>query len=366
MAFLNNISFNPNSIRDLRELISTSVWTDEDFRKYVNLKAAMNGEGIGLIGDLEDIGKSGSGCSPTYETPSMANSQKVWALGDWQIPLELCYTDIEGTIAEYSMKTGTDVADLTDTDFMNIVLQPALEKAVRRMFMRFAWFGDTAADTIANGGNLTNGTDKKLFNVCDGLFKRLFAIGTNDSNRVETIAANSQNTYAAQKSAILTQGVATTLFDNIIYNAPASVKSNPNAVIMCTRGLADALARDVKAVYKINMKWETIFTGFDIAEYDGVKVGRIALWDEIIAAYEDTGAAYYRPYRAVFADPENLLVGIRTYRRNIATPDGQQSVPDLFEGFDIWFEKKDRTTNIFAQGKIGTLIAEDDKVQLAY
>ena len=55
-TFLNNISFRPDDIRDLRDLIITTLWTDEDFRKYVNLKPAMNGENIGFVGDLGDIG----------------------------------------------------------------------------------------------------------------------------------------------------------------------------------------------------------------------------------------------------------------------------------------------------------------------
>lgn len=366
MAFFNNISFHPDDIRDLRDLIITTLWTDEDFRRYINLRSAMNGENIGFVGDLGELGTKGAGCDPTYITPSLPNSQKVWELGDWEIPLEICYKDLEGTIAEYTMNTGTDVADLTGTDFMNIILYPALEKAVRRMFWRLAWFSDKNADVIANGGVLTAGTDPDLFKVCDGLFKRLFAIGTADATRVVTIAANAQTTYAAQKAAILTAGVATGIFDQLKLNAPAQVVSNPNAMILCTRGLADALAYDVKVQYKNIMKWETIFEGFDVAEYDGVKVARISIWDEMINAFENTGTAWNKPYRAVYSDTENLLVGVRTNRRSIETPDGTQSIPDLFEGFDVWFDRKSRTNNIYASGKIGTLIREDNKVQLAY
>lgn len=365
-TFLNNISFRPDDIRDLRDLIITTLWTDEDFRKYVNLRPAINGENIGFVGDLGDIGTKGASCNPEYTSPSLPNSQKVWALGDWETALQICYKDIEGTIAEFTMNTGTDIADLTGTDFMSIILEPAIEKAVRRMFWRLAWFSDTAAANIADGGVLTAGVDPNLFKVCDGLFKRLFAIGTADATRVTTIAANAQTTYALQKSAILTQGVATGIFDAMKLNAPSQVVSNPNSILLCTRSLADALAYDVKQTYKTIMPWTTIFEGFDVAEYDGVKVARISLWDEMINAYENTGTKWNKPHRAVFTDIENLLVGVNTKRRNINTPDGAQSIPDLFEGFDVWFDRKTRTNNIYASGKIGTLVREDNKVQLAY
>lgn len=366
MAYLNNISFRPDDIRDLRDLIITTLWTDEDFRKYVNLKPAMNGENIGFVGDLGEVGKKGGNCNPTFASASLPNSQKVWTLGGWEIPIEICFEEIEATIAEWSMNTGTDAQDLTNTDFMNIILYPAIEKAVRRMFWRIAWFGDTAADTIANGGVLTNGTDKTLFTMCDGLFKRLFAIGTADANRVTAIAANAQTTYALQKSALLTSGVATGIFDAMKMNAPAQVASNPNAIILCTRSLADALAYDVKQTYKTIMPWTTVFEGFDIAEYDGVKVARVSIWDELINAFENTGTKWNKPHRAVYSDIENLLVGVRTKRRNIETPDGSQTIPDLFEGFDVWFDKNTRTNKVYASGKIGTLVREDNKVQLAY
>ena len=72
----------------------------------------------------------------------------------------------------------------------------------------------------------------------------------------------------------------------------------------------------------------------------------------MINQYEDTGAKWNKPFRAVFANPENLIIGC----------DANDPISDL----DIWFEKKERKNMIYATGKLDTKIAQDDLVHMAY
>ena len=58
------------------------------------------------------------------------------------------------------------------------------------------------------------------------------------------------------------------------------------------------------------------------------------------------------PYRAVFCNPKQLLVG---------TP--QDS---LISDLDIWFSKKERRNYIYSTGKIGTAILEENLIHAAY
>ena len=60
---------------------------------------------------LGDVGKNASGCSPTYENINVTGIEKTWELGDYQIPLKICYEDLENTIAKYSLNTGTGGGD---------------------------------------------------------------------------------------------------------------------------------------------------------------------------------------------------------------------------------------------------------------
>ena len=118
------------------------------------------------------------------------------------------------------------------------------------------------------------------------------------------------------------------------------------------KGFTDALHHDIKVKYHINLPWTTIFEGFDVTEFDGVKIARVAIWDRIIKAYENTGTALNKPYRLVYADPRNLMVG--------SNADG------LLSELDIWFEKKERMNYWYATGKLDTQLLEEDLVQAAY
>ena len=142
-----------------------------------------NGKKAGFIGEMEDIGVAGSGCDPEYKKVAIAAAQKEWEIGDWQIPLEMCYTDLENTIAKYCLKTGTNIGDLTSTEYMDGIVLPKLSEAMMKMMWRFTWFGDKSAASVTGGGQITDGVNIELFKTCDGFFKRLFAICTNNAEQ---------------------------------------------------------------------------------------------------------------------------------------------------------------------------------------
>lgn len=349
---LENLTLSERDIQDLRELVALTVLKNEDFGKFVNIKTGIrHGDQLGFIGEMSALGKSGAGCNPEYGKLSIENSEKRWSLGDWEIAKEICYKELEGTIAELAFKTGTDIADLTGTQFASQILEPALEVAVQKMIWRIGWFNDKSAAHVDDGGVITDGVDLELMNVEDGLFKRIFTqVAANGAQRTE-IAANGQSTAAAQKTALWTKGVATGIVDTVLADADARIAEN-GGILMMTRGMANALANDIKKVYNTQLKWETVFSGFDVTEYDGVQVARIGVWDEMIRTYENDGTKLNLPYRIVYGNPQNFLVGT-----------GGSAI---FDKFDIWFERKARTNNIYATGKIGTLIAEETLFQAAY
>lgn len=349
---LENLTLSERDIQDLRELVALTVLKDEEFSKYVNIKTGIrHGDQLGFIGEMSAIGKSGAGCNPEYGKLSIENSEKRWSLGDWEIAKEICYKELEGTIAELAFKTGTDIADLTGTQFASQILEPALDVAVRKMIWRISWFNDKNAAHVSDGGVITDGVDLELMNIEDGFFKHIFTqVAANSAQRTE-IAANGQASAAAQKTALWTKGVATGIVDTVLVDADSRIAEN-GGILMMTRGMANALSNDIKKVYNTQLKWETIFSGFDVTEYDGVQVARIGVWDEMIRTYENNGTKLNLPYRIVYGNPQNFLVGT--------------GGTAIFDKFDIWFERKARTNNIYATGKIGTLIGEENLFQAAY
>jgi hypothetical protein len=349
---LNNLLLEEKDITDLRQLIALTILQDEDFKKYTRIVPAVNGEKVGFIGDMMDVGVAGGGCNPNYQAATIANSEKKWELGDWEIALELCYKDVEGTIAEYTLRTGAQIGDLTGTQFLNEIIRPALERQMKRMYWRLGWFGDKNAQNIGDGGIITDSKDVKFITPADGFFKRIFAQGTANASQVTAIAANAKATFAEAKAAMIVKGVATDLVDKVLMDADARISEQPDAMLMMTKVMADALAWDLKKTYNANLEWNTIFEGFDVAEYNGVQVARIGIWDQMIRAYENSGTKLNKPYRVVYGSPQNFVTGIPG--------------ADLSTELDIWVDRKARTTNIYSTGKIGTILVEDGMFQAAY
>lgn len=347
---LEKLKLEPENLASIKDAVQETFYNDEDFSSFVNIMKVKNDDPIALIGEMEMVGKKGGGCDPTYEEKGIANSQKRWELGQWEIPIKICYEALKGSIAEYSLKTGTAIGDLTSTDFMTIYTD-ALQRAMQQMIWRFGWFGDKeAALAGSGGGKLTAGSDVSMFNVCDGLFKRIFTATATKNHTA--IAANSKATAAEQISELRKSGAATTLVDTILMDADTRIVDDSDAVLLMTRSLADALTYDLKKTYHDIMPWEKLFDGFEVATYNGVKIARVGIWDRMIKAYEKGEATINLPHRAVFCNPKHLMIGT----------DADNLISDL----DIWFDKKERRNYLYATGKIGTALLEEDMIHAAY
>mgnify|MGYP001025578783 FL=1 len=358
----NQFTVDNGAITDLRELLFLTVYDDPDIDLTVTTKTGVtNGQKLGYINDLGDVGEKGGGCDPAYTSVNITGIQKEWELGGWEIPKEICYEDLENTIAESSLNTGTDIAYLQDTPYWDVVLMPLLEKAIREMFWRIVWFGDKDAKNIADGGILKAGIKPSLFTMCDGLWKRLQAIIAANPKQQTKIAANTATetvsstdtvTYAAQKNGLLTPGTAIKIFDTLLSDADSRIFDDSKAAIFCTTSMFKALRTDIVERYgKTTMPFENVGAGITLSEYDGRPIYAIDIWDRMIAKYEDNGTALNCPHRAIVCSPENLFVGTND--------------KDKIANLSISFNDKDRKNYIYAASKIGTLVGEDALVQVA-
>ena len=349
----NQFTVDNGAITDLRELLFLTVFDDPDIDLTVTTKTGVtNGEKLGYINDLGDVGEKGGGCDPTYTSVNITGVQKEWELGGWEIPKELCYEDLENTIAESSLNTGTEIAYLQDTPYWDVILMPLLEKAIREMFWRIVWFGDKDAKNIADGGILKAGIKPSLFTMCDGLWKRLQAIIAANNKQRTIIAANEETTYQAQKSGLLTPGTAIKIFDTLLSDADSRIFDDDKSAIFCTNSLFKALRTDIVERYgRTTMPFENVGAGITLSEYDGRPIYAIDIWDRMIAKYEDTGTALTCPHRAIVCSPENLFVGTND--------------KDKIANLSISFNDKDRKNYLSAASKIGTLVGEDELIQVA-
>lgn len=346
------------AIKDLRELMFTSTFEDPDIENVVTKKTGVeNGKKLGYIDRMQEVGRKGTGCKPTYERVTITGIEKTWELGEWEVPLELCYQEIEDTIGKEGLKSGADKADLQDTPYWDIVLIPLLKKALIRMYWRLIWFGDTAAENVSDGGIITDGVKTNLFTATDGLWKRLFALcAANDAQRTE-VTANQAATVDAQKQAMKASGYAVQLFDDLLSDADSRIFDDSKACIMCTNSMYKALRNDLVDKYgKYTMTVKQVAAGIKLTEYDGVDIIVLDIWDRMIKEFEKKTSggktSLNLPHRAVVCSPTNLFAG---------TED-----KDTIASLSMKFDDTDRMNRIFASSTLGTLLGEDELFQVAY
>ena len=344
------------AIRDLNELLFTSVFNDPDLERVITpMTNVENGKKLGYVDRMGDVGTEGGGCNPTYTNVEITGFEKTWELGKWQIPKSICYEDLEDTIARYGMNEGTEKADLQDTPYWDKFLMPLLQSAITDMFWRLAWFGDKTAKNVSDGGNITDGINLKLLTVCDGLWKRLQAIiAANPGQQVE-VTANSQANYKQQKTALRAKGYAVGVMDDLLSEADGRIFDKPDHGIFMTNSFFKALRNDVKNLNNIQMPVETIMSGIKLSEYDGHPVIVLDIWDRMIKKYESSGTGdnlkLNCPHRAVLCSPQNLFVGT--------------SDKDRYASLTVKFDDRQRDNFIYAESNLGTLVGEDELVQVA-
>lgn len=347
-----NLTKDNGAVKSLRDLLVLTNFVDESLEQFFTfVQNVQNGQKLGWTGEMEDVGWAGAPCNPTYKDVTVQAAEKTWNIGQWSVPLKWCYEDFMNTIAEYALKTGTDIGDLTSTEIMDVIIYPALDLAIKRMFWRFIWFGDKEAQNVSTG-QITDGVDVELFKPCNGFWKQLFAIGAANAGQRVNIAANSEASTAAQLSGIKTANVAIGIFDSLLENADPRIAAMEGAAIYCTKSLGDALTKDLKREYKEILTWEQIFKGLDVTEYNGVMVYRVSIWDRFIQKYQNNGTKLNLPHRAIYGSPKQLFVG---------SP-ANQIISDL----EIWFNQDERVTKAYSAGRLGCLIGEDNLFQLAY
>lgn len=350
---LNDLTVSNGAIDSLKKLIIARVFNNPELERFFTLyRNVHNGDKVGYLGGMSDVGWVGGGCEPTYRQATIQMLEKVWEIGKWEIPLKLCYEDLENTIAEYCLKTGTEIADLQQTEYMKYIFIPKLEEAFMNFLWRIIWFGDKAAALNTASGVITTGVDVDLFKTTDGLWKRLFAVGTASAEQKVAIAANNEASTALQLSKIKEKGVAIGIFDSLLENADPRIASMDGACVMATKTLTDALTKDLKTEYKEILTWEQVFKGLRVTEYNGIPIYEVSIWDRMIKAYQNNGTKLNIPHRAVFTAPSELLVG---------TP-----ADSIISQFDNHFNRTTRLNHTYACGKIGTQIGQDDLIQMAY
>lgn len=279
------------------------------------------------------VGSAAQGCNPTYDSYVVGTRKITWEPAEWQVPLALCYKDLDNTLGVYSRKTGIAIADMVDTDYMNVIVM-ALTESLKEFFIRVIWFGDKLIENITDSGVLVDTCDVKYFNLIDGLFKQMDTQVTANPAQGVNVAENEGVSKVAQAMVVANvQGY----LSKLIFNAPLELRGMANNFILCTQTIYDAYYQSLLSD-KITPMYQNILDGVEALTYLGVPIIPMPLWDRLIKTYFDQGATYLNPNRALYTNQEVLGVAV----------DSLSSLGEI----DVNYDKKSKLVLIDAGGML--------------
>lgn len=347
---LNSLTFTAEQVRDINELVFDEVLRSPDLNfLFTMFSDIVYDKEIGFITGGGLVGVKDQGCDPEPQAYSIGTRKVVWQPKGWEVFLSECYKDLENAATVYALNKGVRISDLTDTDYMAIVVK-VLTADVKDAIFRFAFFADTEAENYdaedAPTGIITPGVDTAYFDLIDGFWKQFQTAATSHPELLRTIAANSANTKASQLSG-MTADAAYALLSDMYFKAPVAMRGKGRFLV--TQTIADAYqqyleGKGIEATYK------NLVDGVQVLYFRGVEVVPMPKWDEMIQAYNDLGTTFYKPHRALLVEKENLAIG---------TPSG-----DAFGAFDMWHDKTTRKSYVLIQDKMDAKVLNDKRFVL--
>lgn len=299
---VSGLTLNPEEAREIAKAIIEEGFAqgglseDHEIETGVEMKTQ-----IPFIGGMGDSLKASSGCVPNAGG-GIALSEKFWEPKAFDTRWEHCAADMNGLLKLFkrAQKMNPDFYDRIGSEELGMIYS-MIDRMLLEQLPKKVWFSDVAA-AIQPAGAFTTGTDLDLFNVIDGLFKQIFTDGAIPK---VSITENLGVTYAGQALAV---DAAYGYFEEMVEKADSRLLDDMNAVIYCTRSMADN--------YRKTLRNKTLGAGFiEITEggkttlkFDGYEVKVKSEWDRTIKADQDNGTVLNLPHRFVFTTKENIPV----------------------------------------------------------
>lgn len=402
------LTFTAEQIRDINELVFDEILHAPDLSAIHTLFSGIEyDKEIGFITGGGLVGVAAQGCDPTPQDFSVGTRKVTWQPKPWEVFISECASELDDTAATYARNKGVRIDDLTDTDYMAIVVA-VLTDSVKDFMYRLAWFNDTDAENVEikqlptaaateqtvgsaivgtvyegvaattagavrcalangtivylsgtaatgtaasgkvyyskdtvhtipvnDGGIITAGVDTDYFDLIDGYWKQLSVAVSSESALVIAVAANAKTTKAEQLSA-MDADAAYALLSSMYYAAPIEMRGSGKMRFLVTQSVADAyqqylIGKGIESTYK------NLVDGVPALKFLGVDVVPMPIWDKMIRSYNDLGATYYKPHRALLIEQANLAIG---------TPS-----EEAYGAFDIWFDKTSRKNYVLIKDK---------------
>ncbi len=353
-AFIDFSSLSNDQKRLIQEMTFQKVIQNPDYNLIHTVSTGIkSGDRIGIIGKGGIAMKAAQACGTglTPQSGGSTGSSMLWTPTKWEVVKRECGTDLEHPIAQWNLKYGNAMFDTEGTDYAIAVSDVLAEMIIYNMW-RSTWFNDTAAalTSATPAGVITHGTDITYFTWKDGLFKLLFTLCTATPARHTTFTGNNQTTYATQKS-VATAAATYTVLSNLTTDADPVLRADPTKVILCTVSTMDRYIEYLESKGQ-EPAWGLLVNGGRQLRFRGIPMIELPYWDDMINAYENTGAKWNLPHRALMTTKDNLKIGTQN--------------TTLFESIDYWHNKETRYNWMQVIGDIDIHVFDTQMFQFAY
>jgi hypothetical protein len=309
-----NLTINTDEAQDISKAVFEYVLETSDLAEHHDIHTGIQWDTqIPFIGTLGLVGKQILKCKPDANGNKIPLSEKKWSpklIGD---RFEHCAVDGDPLFKLFKKvkNINPDFYNRINSEELGIVLMRIAE-AMKEMLQRIVWFGDKNAETFADGGVFTNGTDLDFFNPIDGLWKQILSIDIPVTSKYYVkIDANDEPNYVNQSN--LPQDFAFNLFRQMWK------KADPRLKQLVAKG---TLKVHIHATSAIAENWQdykedkSLAFTIDRVEGGGLKdfFRNIVIvprydWDSIIEDHQDNGTKLNLPHRALLTTAGNIPIG---------------------------------------------------------
>ena len=225
---LDPVDFCGKQVMSFKEALWTQAFEDPQLSELLTIIPGVKAkQQVVILGFLGLLGKKASTtqCAPDPSTQEIPSVQKFYDPANIEDRFTECWKNLLEKFSVWGLGNGLKKADLTGTDFANFLEERVLE-SLRQAVYRLVWFGDTAADNVADGGHLTAGIDPLYFTAIDGFWKQFFAIATASPSQRVIITQNSGGLGAPELPTLETATTGGTLAAATYYVKVAAVNAN--------------------------------------------------------------------------------------------------------------------------------------------
>lgn len=157
--------FTEEQIRNVRDLVWDEIIKAPAIsRLFTIYPNVVTGKQVGFIGEGGLVIRADEGCGSRPNEWNIGTRTITWNPEPWEAYIQECYSELENTAAVYALKRNIDRADLTETDYMQIVVD-VLSESIKKSVIALALFGNTAS----SNDNI---------NLFDGIFTQMVASAT--------------------------------------------------------------------------------------------------------------------------------------------------------------------------------------------